>query len=273
MDFLPNILDSPLACHLPGGITSPSGLWDYLYNKKTAQCTVPLERYDFRGFYNKDGSRAGVMAVDGGYFINEDVRKFDPSFFGINNLEASYMDPQQRKLLEVVYECFENAGLSMEDVNGTSTGVYVGNFTADYSVMQSRDTDYSHRLAATGSGTSIMANRISHVFNLHGPSFTLDTACSSTIYALHQAVNAIKNGDCDSAIVAGANLVMSPEQHFGTAKGGFLSPTSACHTFDTSADGYARAEALNAIFITKLTSAMKSDRKIHAVIRGTAINA
>ncbi|KAM0454269.1 hypothetical protein ACHAPV_008542 [Trichoderma viride] len=262
-----------MSCHLPGGITSPSGLWDYLYNKKTAQCTVPLERYDYRGFYNKDGSRAGVMAVDGGYFINEDVRKFDPSFFGINNLEASYMDPQQRKLLEVVYECFENAGLSMEDVNGTSTGVYVGNFTADYSVMQSRDTDYSHRLAATGSGTSIMANRISHVFNLHGPSFTLDTACSSTIYALHQAVNAIKNGDCDSAIVAGANLVMSPEQHFGTAKGGFLSPTSACHTFDTSADGYARAEALNAIFITKLTSAMKSDRKIHAVIRGTAINA
>lgn len=168
-ELLAKLFALSLACHLPGGITSPSGLWDYLYNKKTAQCTVPLERYDFRGFYNKDGSRAGVMAVDGGYFINEDVRKFDPSFFGINNLEASYMDPQQRKLLEVVYECFENAGLSMEDVNGTSTGVYVGNFTADYSVMQSRDTDYVHRLSATGSGTSIMANRVSHVFNLHGP--------------------------------------------------------------------------------------------------------
>lgn len=130
---------------------------------------MPLERYDVRGFYNKDGSRAGVMAVDGGYFIQEDVRKFDPSFFGINNLEASYMDPQQRKLLEVVYECFENAGLSMEDVNGTNTGVYVGNFTVDYSVMQSRDFDYLHRLSATGSGTSIMSNRVSHVFNLHGP--------------------------------------------------------------------------------------------------------
>ncbi|KAM0251922.1 hypothetical protein ACHAQJ_007937 [Trichoderma viride] len=262
-----------MACHLPGGITSPSGLWDYVYNKKTAQCTVPLDRYNIEGFYHKDGSRAGVMSVDGGYFIKEDVRKFDPSFFGINNLEASYMDPQQRKLLEVVYECFENAGLSMEDVSGSNTAVFVGNFTVDYSVMQSRDTDYVHRLAATGGGTSIMSNRISHVFNLHGPSFTLDTACSSTIYALHQAVNAIKNGDCDSAIVAGANLITSPEQHFGTAKGGFLSATSACHTFDTSADGYARAEALNAIYITRLSSAMKSDRKVHAVIRGTAINA
>ncbi|KAJ4859714.1 KR domain-containing protein [Trichoderma breve] len=262
-----------MACHLPGGITSPSGLWDHVYNKKSAQGTVPLDRYNIEGFYHKDGTRAGAMSVDGGYFIQEDVRKFDPSFFGINNLEASFMDPQQRKLLEVVYECFENAGLSMEDVSGSNTAVFVGNFTVDYSVMQSRDTDYVHRLAATGGGTSIMSNRISHVFNLHGPSFTLDTACSSTIYALHQAVNAIKNGDCDAAIVAGANLITSPEQHFGTAKGGFLSPTSACHTFDTSADGYARAEALNAIYITRLSSAMKSDRKVHAVIRGTAINA
>ncbi|KAL7931844.1 polyketide synthase [Trichoderma chlorosporum] len=262
-----------MACHLPGGITSPSGLWDFVYNKKSAQCTVPLDRYNIGGFYHKDGSRAGVMSVDGGYFIQEDVRKFDASFFGINNLEASYMDPQQRKLLEVVYECFEDACLSMEDVSGSNTAVFVGNFTVDYSVMQSRDTDYVHRLAATGGGTSIMSNRISHVFNLHGPSFTLDTACSSTIYALHQAVNAIKNGDCDAAIVAGANLITSPEQHFGTAKGGFLSPTSACHTFDVSADGYARAEALNAIYVTRLSSAMKSNSKIHAVIRGTAINA
>ncbi|OTA08257.1 PKS protein [Trichoderma parareesei] len=262
-----------MACHLPGGITSPSGLWDYVYNKKSAQCTVPLDRYNIEGFYHKDGSRAGVMNVDGGYFIQEDVRNFDASFFGINNLEASYMDPQQRKLLEVVYECFENAGLSMEDVSGSNTAVFVGNFTVDYSVMQSRDTDYVHRLAATGGGTSIMSNRISHVFNLHGPSFTLDTACSSTIYALHQAINAIKNRDCDSAVVAGANLITSPEQHFGTAKGGFLSPTSTCHTFDISADGYARAEALNAIYVTRLSSAIKSERKIHAVIRGTAINA
>ncbi|KAK2603636.1 hypothetical protein QQS21_004217 [Conoideocrella luteorostrata] len=262
-----------MACHLPGGITSPSGLWDYLYNKKTAQCEVPLDRYNINGFYNKDGSRAGVMNVNGGYFLDEDVRRFDPSFFGINNLEASYMDPQQRKLLEVVYECFEDAGLSMEDVSGSNTAVFVGNFTVDYSVMQSRDTDYVHRLAATGGGTSIMSNRISHVFNLHGPSFTLDTACSSTIYALHQAVAAIRNGDCDSAIVAGANLIISPEQHFGTAKGGFLSPTSACHTFDVSADGYARAEAVNAIYISRLTSCVRKEHKIRAVIRGTAINA
>ncbi|KAF2644242.1 putative polyketide synthase [Massarina eburnea CBS 473.64] len=213
------------------------------------------------------------MNVDGGYFLQTDVRQFDNSFFGINNLEASYMDPQQRKLLEVVYECFEDAGVTMEEISGSNTAVYVGNFTVDYQSMQSRDPDYLHRLAATGGGTAIMSNRISHVFNLQGPSLTLDTACSSTIYALHHAVNAINSGDCDGAIVAGANLITSPEQHLGTAKGGFLSPTSACHTFDTSADGYARAEGVNAIYIRRLSSAIKHQNKIHAVIRGTAINA
>ncbi|GAW26376.1 putative polyketide synthase [Rosellinia necatrix] len=255
-----------------GGISSPSDLWDFLHKKKSAQCTVPADRYNIDGFYHKDGSRAGVMNVDGGYFLKEDVRQFDNSFFGINNLEASYMDPQQRKLLEVVFECFEDAGSTLEDVSGTNTAVYVGNFTVDYQSMQSRDPDYLHRYAATGGGTSIMSNRISHVFNLQGPSLTLDTACSSSIYALHHAVNAIKNGDCDGAIVAGANLITSPEQHLGTAKGGFLSPTSACHTFDSSADGYARAEGVNAIYIRRLSSAIADKNNIHAVIRGTAIN-
>ncbi|KAK5637406.1 hypothetical protein RRF57_013118 [Xylaria bambusicola] len=100
-----------MACRLPGGISSPSDLWDFLHKKKSAQCTVPADRYNIEGFYHKDGSRAGVMNVDGGYFLKEDVRQFDNSFFGINNLEASYMDPQQRKLLEVVFECFEDAGV------------------------------------------------------------------------------------------------------------------------------------------------------------------
>ncbi|KAI1423523.1 putative polyketide synthase [Xylaria sp. FL1777] len=261
-----------MACRLPGGISSPSELWDFLHQKKSAQCTVPADRYNIGGFYHEDGSRAGVMNVDGGYFLQGDVRQFDNSFFGINNLEASYMDPQQRKLLEVVFECFEDAGVALEDISGTNTAVYVGNFTVDYQSMQSRDPDYLHRYAATGGGTSIMSNRISHVFNLQGPSLTLDTACSSSIYALHHAVNAIRNGDCDGAIVAGANLITSPEQHLGTAKGGFLSPTSACHTFDRSADGYARAEGVNAIYIKKLSSAITNRNKIHAVIRATAIN-
>lgn len=138
-------------------------------HKQSAHGPVPPERYNQKAFYHSDGSRSGSMDVSGGYFLNEDVRQFDNSFFGINNLEATYMDPQQRKLLEVVYECLESAGASMSSVSGSNAGVFVGNFSVDYQPMQTRDPDYLHRYTSTGSGATIMSNRISHVFNLRGP--------------------------------------------------------------------------------------------------------
>ncbi len=104
-------------------------------------------------------------------------------------------------------------------------------------------------------------------------SLTLDTACSSSIYCLHTAVNAIRTGDCNEAIVAGANLIMSPAQCLGTMKAGVLSPTSTCHTFDISADGYGRAEGISAVYLKRLSAALKNGDKIWAVIRGTAVNA
>ncbi|RYP41541.1 hypothetical protein DL767_000968 [Monosporascus sp. MG133] len=134
-----------MACRLPGGISSPSELRDFLHKKKSAQCSVPPERFNIDCFYHPDGGRAGAMNTNGGYFLKDDVRLFDNDFFGINNLEATYMDPQQRKLLEAVFECFENAGVPMEDMFGSNTAVYVGNFIVDYQAMQSRDPDYLHR--------------------------------------------------------------------------------------------------------------------------------
>ncbi|KAL1613384.1 Type I Iterative PKS, partial [Diplodia seriata] len=261
-----------MSCRLPGGVRSPSDLWNLLIQKRTGQCKVPKERFNIDAFYHPEGDRAGTMDSDGGYFLQEDVRQFENTFFGLNNLEATYMDPQQRKLLEVVYEAFESAGKSLEDVYDADIGVYVGNFTVDFQTMQSRDPDYMHRYGATGTGTAILSNRVSHVFNLHGPSFTLDTACSSSIYCLHNAVCAIENGECDAAVVAGCNLVTSPEQHIGTSKAGVLSATSTCHTFDASADGYGRAEGVSALYVKRLSSALRDNDNIRAVVRGTAIN-
>lgn len=126
------------------------------------------------------------MDADGGYFIQEDIREFENSFFGINNVEATHMDPQQRKVLEVVYECLESAGISMEAAAGTNTGVYVGNFTFDHQVKQSRDLDYLHRYSSTGSTPTIMSNRISHVFNFHGPRYVCSVnvaRIASLVYA------------------------------------------------------------------------------------------
>ncbi|CZR44814.1 putative polyketide synthase [Fusarium proliferatum ET1] len=262
-----------MACRLPGGIRSPDDLWDFLMQKKSAYAPVPADRYNIDGFYHPQSNRSGATNVPGGYFINEDVRQFDNAFFDINNLEATYMDPQQRKILEVVYECLVSSGTSMEAVAGSNTGVYVANFTVDYQPLQLRDPDYLHRYVTTGSGATIMSNRISHVFNLHGPSLSVDTACSSSIYAFHQAIKAIKAGDCDSAIVASANLILSPEPHIAAAKSGVLSSTGMCLTFDKSANGYGRAEGVNSIYIKRLSAAVKDGNPIRAVIRGSALNA
>nr|ALQ32794.1 putative polyketide synthase [Fusarium bulbicola] len=262
-----------MACRLPGGIRSPDDLWDFMIQKKSAYGPVPADRYNIDGFYHPQSNRSGATNVPGGYFINEDVRQFDNAFFDINNLEATYMDPQQRKILEVVYECLVSSGTSMEAVAGSNTGVYVANFTVDYQHLQLRDPDYLHRYVTTGSGATIMSNRISHAFNLHGPSLSVDTACSSSIYALHQAIKAIKAGDCDSAIVASANLILSPEPHIAAAKSGVLSSTGMCLTFDESANGYGRAEGVNSIYIKRVSAAVKDGNPIRAVIRGSALNA
>lgn len=243
-----------------------------MIQKKSAHSRVPRSRYDVDGYYHQDGDRPGSIHSQGGYFIQEDVHNFDNAFFGIHNMEATYMDPQQRKLLEVVYEAFENAGTTLEQLAGSNTGVYVGNFTNDFMVMQYKDAEYFTRYSATGICPAIHANRITHTFDLKGPSFVLDTACSSSLYALHHAVLGLDAHDCDAAIVASANLIQTTEQQLIAVKAGILSPDSYCHTFDESANGYGRAEGVCAIYLKRLSDAVRDGDPIRSVIRGTAVN-
>ncbi|RDW80301.1 polyketide synthase-nonribosomal peptide synthetase-1 [Coleophoma cylindrospora] len=260
-----------MACKLPGGVDSPSQLWNLLVEAQSGQASFPSPRSSSISYID---DRPGSMHMKGGYFLRDaDVRSFENGFFGINNMEAQYMDPQQRKLLETVYEAFESGGVRLEDVSGANVGCYVGNFTMDFQQMQLRDSEYLHRYSATGLGTTILGNRVSHVFNLQGPSFVIDTACSSSLYCLHAACVALENFECDSAVVAGANLIQSPEQHFATMKAGVLSPTSTCHTFDASADGYGRADGIGALYLKRLQDAIRDGDPIRSVIRGSAINA
>lgn len=208
----------------------------------------------------------------GGYFLHNDVRRFDNTFFGINNLEAKHIDPQQRQLLEVVYECLENGGQSLDRISGSNTGCYVANFTNDYSLMQYKDVEYSSHYSGTGAAVSILANRLSNVFDLHGPSSVTDTACSSSLYSLHSACIALYGRECDAAIVASANLIQSPEQHLQAVKAGILSSDSTCHTFDARANGYGRAEGVNALYLKRLRDALRDRDPIRSIIRGTAVN-
>ncbi|KAF2837925.1 hypothetical protein M501DRAFT_977330 [Patellaria atrata CBS 101060] len=262
-------------CRLPGDASSPSKLWTLLENEKSSQSDVPKNRFNVSSWYHPDSHRPGSIHTHGGYFLGDDdsYRGFDPSFFGISPLEATSMDPQQRKLLETVYESFESAGARPEDLSGSNTACYIGNFTWDIGQMQARDVEYGAAYHMTGGGITILSNRISYVFNLKGPSFTIDTACSSTMYALHLACKSLQAGDCEAAIVGGTNLIFGVEQQIGSVRLGVLSPTSICHTFDESADGYARGEAVGALYIKRLSAAIANNDPIRAVIRGTAINA
>ncbi|MCJ1246453.1 hypothetical protein MMC30_003660 [Trapelia coarctata] len=233
---------------------------------------MPSSRFNAKNFYHPNPNHPGSINATGGYFLKDDPRLFDNAFFGINNLEATYMDPQQRQLLEVCFECFESAGITLEDVSDANVGCYVANFLADFPILQSKDPELFHRYSATGMGLTILANRISNIFNLKGPSFVLDTGCSSSLYALHAACQALQLGECEAAVVAGANLVQVTETHQMMVKAGFLSATSTCHTFDVSADGYGRGEGVAALYVKRLSDAIRDGDPIRSVIRGSAAN-
>jgi acyl transferase domain-containing protein len=216
--------------------------------------------------------RPGSFNVPGGYFLDGLAEDFDPTFFGITPIEAMWLDPQQRKILEVTYECLESAGLTLDSVAGSQTAVYIGSFTSDYQQMSTKDGDFRHNYAATGVDTGIISARIGNTFNLNGPIFTINTACSSSIYAIHNACNSLRARDCTAAIAGGVNLVLTVDQHMNTAKLGILSPTSTCHTFDASADGYGRAEGAGALYLKRLSDAIRDGDPIRGVIRTSAVN-
>lgn len=210
--------------------------------------------------------------MEGGYFLDGKPTDFDANAFNMTPIEARWLDPQQRKMLEVVYECFESAGLPLDEVAGSNTAVFVGSFTADYQQMSTKDPDFRHNYVATGVDPGIISNRIGNIFDLRGPSFTINTACSSSVYAIHNACHALRARDCDAAVVGGVNLILTVDQHMNTAKLGILSPTSFCHTFDASADGYGRAEGAGALYLKRLSDAIRDGDSIRSVIRSTAVN-
>ncbi|KAI1270610.1 ketoacyl-synt-domain-containing protein [Xylariaceae sp. FL1019] len=262
-----------MSCRLPGGVDSASTFWKMLVDKRTGQTArVPRSRFNIDAHYHRDLDRPGSFNIPGGYFLDGLPSDFDHSFFNITPIEAQWLDPQQRRMLEVSYECLESAGLTLDQVAGSNTGVYVGCFTADYQQMAVKEPDFRHNYAATGVDPGIISDRIGNIFNLNGPSFTINAACTSSIYALHTACNALRSGDCEAAIVGGVNLILTVDQHMNTAKLGILSPTSTCHTFDESADGYGRAEGAGALYVRRLSDAIRDGNPIRGVIRGTAIN-
>ncbi|KAF9887504.1 hypothetical protein FE257_010082 [Aspergillus nanangensis] len=261
------------ACRFPGGATTPSKLWDLLRQPRDVRRQFDPEILNLHRFYNpKPGHHGSTYVKNQGYLLEEDSRVFDAGFFGITPYEADNMDPQQRVLLETVYEMMESAGYTLDQMQGTQTSVYVGSMTADYVEIQSRDPDTISQYTGTGTARSILSNRISYVFDLHGPSVTIDTACSSSLVALHQAVQGLRNGDANCAIVGGVNVILDPVEYMVLSSLQMLSPDSQSRMWDKTANGYARGEGVATIMIKPLSHAIRDNDPIEGIIRGTGVN-
>ncbi|KAK4078956.1 hypothetical protein Trihar35433_61 [Trichoderma harzianum] len=261
-----------LGCRFPGSSNTPSKLWDLICEKRDILKKIPVDRFNAESYFHEDGERQGLMNVKHAYTLDEDIREFDATFFKTNAREAEAMDPQQRILLETVYEALESGGFSMSDMQGSDTCVYVGSMTGDYHEMLMRDPQDMPKYMATGTARSILSNRISYFFDWHGPSMTIDTACSSSLVAVHEAVQALRMGTSKVACAAGANLILGPEMMISESKLHMLSPTGRSRMWDASADGYARGEGFGAVILKTMSQAIADKDNIHCIIRETGVN-
>lgn len=260
------------ACRFPGGATSPSKLWELLKEPRDVLTEIPRSRFNPDAFYHPDSSHHGTSNVRHSYVLSDDHRLFDAQFFGTKPVEANAIDPQQRLLLETVYESLESAGLPMEKLQGSDTGVYVGLMTNDYADLLGRDIQNIPAYFASGTARSILSNRISYFFNWHGPSMTIDTACSSSLVAMHQAVQSLRAGETRIAVAAGTNLLLGPEQYVAESKLKMLSPTGRSRMWDKDADGYARGDGIAVVVLKRLSTALADGDHIECVIRETGTN-
>ncbi|KAL5041185.1 hypothetical protein BDW71DRAFT_213267 [Aspergillus fruticulosus] len=261
-----------LSLKFPQEATSPEAFWNMLVEKRCAMTEVPSDRYNIDAFHGTDTSRTDQVRPRGGHFIKEDLSLFDAPFFSITSAEAASMDVQQRQLLECVYRALENAGMPLEKVDGSNTSVYTGSFADDYRLMTMRDHNSLPRYAATGSSISILANRISWFYNLHGPSLQLDTACSSSLVALDMACQGLTLGESYMSIVAGSNTIFGMDTSLILSNMNFLSPDSRCYSFDHRGNGYARGEGFGVLVLKRVSDALRDGDTIRAVIRSTGSN-
>ncbi len=263
-----------IGCRYPGEASTPEKFWDLMVNKKDAIVDVPKDRWDQRGFYDPNEKKTGKMRMMQGGFLKEGIKNFDPLFFGVSPVEAEDLDPQISLLLEVAYEALEDSGMTMEDLKGSKTGVFVGGFTVDnYITKASHDNRHlatSH--TSLGAPLTMLSNRISYCFDLKGPSITIDTACSSSLVATHYACQSIWNGESDMAMVGGVNAMLIPQTFVLMSQGKFLSKHGRCKTFDSDAGGYVRGEGAGIVMLKSYKQAVKDGDRIYALIDGTGVN-
>jgi len=250
---------------------SPEEFWEVLRTGRNTVGKVPKKLWDIATHCDPNGKR-NTGNVPWGCFLR-DVAQFDARFFSISPKEAPQVDPAQRLVLMASYEAMEQAGLVPDSTPSTKRdriGVFSGATGNDYlesNTSQDVDTHF-----VTGGNRAFIPGRVSFCFEFNGPTACIDSACSSSLTAMHAACNSLWRGDCDTVLSCGTNMISNPDGHAGLDRGFFLSKTGNCKTFDDSADGYCRGEAITTVIIKRLEDALADKDPILALIDGILTN-
>ncbi|PTB52928.1 hypothetical protein M431DRAFT_18390 [Trichoderma harzianum CBS 226.95] len=245
-----------MTCRFSGDVTNPSKLWELCVSGRDGQTPIPEDRLDVRGLYHRDKGRVGGSSVKGGYFMKQDISLFDAAFFNLKSDAAALvtihqnqaLDPQERFLLEIVYEATEEAGIPIEKLASTNTSMYTGTLNKDYHEIQNKDAEILPPSSLFGTGTAMLSNRISHFFDLRGPSISVDTGDSAYIVAFHQGCQSIRSGESDMSIVGAANIFLGQDDFIG------------------------RGEGVAALILHPLDAALRDGNQVHAVIRDSGLH-
>lgn len=260
-----------LATRLPGDMNSPDETWAALMEGRDAITDLPEGRWSEFLEEPRIAERVGTARTRGGYL--KDIKGFDSEFFAVAKTEADNIDPQQRMALELTWEALEHARIPASSLRGEAVGVYVGFSNNDYQFLAVSDPTVAHPYAITGTASSIIANRVSYFYDFRGPSVALDTACSSSLVATHQAVQALRNGECDVAVAGGVNALLTPLVTLGFDEiGAVLAPDGRIKSFSSDADGYTRSEGGGMFVLKRVDDARRDGDQILAVIAGSAVN-
>ncbi|MDH6195952.1 acyl transferase domain-containing protein/acyl carrier protein [Mycobacterium frederiksbergense] len=268
--------DDPIAivavsCRFPGA-PDPEAFWEVLAGGVDAIREVPEDRFDIDEFYDPDPDAPGKTYTRCGGFL-DGIDGFDPEFFGISPREAVWIEPQQRLMLETVWEGLERAGYAPAGLRGSRTGIFVGVAANEYAhLLSAEPIDKIQPHFITGNALNAISGRVAFALGLEGPAVAVDTACSSALVAIHQACQALHSGDCDMALAGGVNVLLSPVTIIAASRARMLSPVGRCKTFDASADGYVRSEGCGVLVLKRLSDAERDGDRVCAVIRGSGVN-
>uniref|UniRef100_UPI0020257FF2 type I polyketide synthase n=1 Tax=Frankia sp. CiP1_Cm_nod2 TaxID=2897161 RepID=UPI0020257FF2 len=258
-----------IGCRFAAGIDSPASLWRFLMDGRVAAGDIPDHRWED---YARDPRTAAVLrrTTARGSFI-PDIAGFDAEFFGIPPREARLIDPQHRLAMEVAWEALEHAGIPPGTLAGSDTAVFVGIGSDDYGRRLLEDLPGIEAWTGIGASMCAAANRISHALDLRGPSVAIDTACSASLVAIHQAALSLLHDDVPLALAGGVMLMAGPGLAVALDAAGATSPDGRSKPFDAAADGYGRGEGCGFVVLQRLSAARRDGNRVLALLRGGAV--